>query len=141
MCKESCIGSKVVTANLRPGSFVRDQFVCFRRFQEQYLIDICDFFFFIFPAETLPHEENGLMKEQRYMDSASNSMTPRPQTLRSSSEYHSKINSLYHSTGSNTPIRRLSSNPTVLTSTQPHRRVEGTITSCSYTYVTCWPAW
>lgn len=64
------------------------------------------------------------------MDSASNCMTPRPQTLRSSSEYHSKINSLYHSTGSNTPIRRLSSNPTVLSSTQPHRRVEGTITIC-----------
>lgn len=62
------------------------------------------------------------------MDSASNSMTPRPQTLRSSSEYHSKINSLYHSAGSNTPIRRLSSNPTALTSTQPHRRVEGTAT-------------
>uniref|UniRef100_H3CLK6 Scm polycomb group protein like 2 n=1 Tax=Tetraodon nigroviridis TaxID=99883 RepID=H3CLK6_TETNG len=62
-------------------------------------------------AETLPHEENGLMKEQRYMDSASNSMTPRPQTLRSSSEYHSKINSLYPSSGSSTPIRRLSSNP------------------------------
>lgn len=61
------------------------------------------------------------------MDSASNSMTPRPQTLRSSSEYHSKINSLYPSSGSSTPIRRLSSNPTVLSSTQPHRRVEGTV--------------
>lgn len=64
------------------------------------------------------------------MDSASNSMTPRPQTLRSSSEYHSKINSLYHSSGSNAPIRRLSSNPTLLHSTQPHRRVEGTVTIC-----------
>ncbi|XP_003973958.1 sex comb on midleg-like protein 2 isoform X1 [Takifugu rubripes] len=75
-------------------------------------------------AETLPHEENVLMKEQRYMDSASNSMTPRPQTLRSSSEYHSKVNSLYHSTGSSAPIRRLASNPTELSATPPHRRVE-----------------
>lgn len=64
------------------------------------------------------------------MDSASNSMTPRPQTLRSSSDYHSKVHSLYHSKGSNAPIRRLASNPTELSSTQPHRRVEGPLTLC-----------
>uniref|UniRef100_A0A7N8XD12 Scm polycomb group protein like 2 n=1 Tax=Mastacembelus armatus TaxID=205130 RepID=A0A7N8XD12_9TELE len=74
-------------------------------------------------AETLPHEENGLMKEQRYMDSASNSMTPRPQTVRSSSDYHSQASSLYHP-GNSTPMRRLSSNPTELSSSQPLRRVE-----------------
>ncbi|XP_033181032.1 sex comb on midleg-like protein 2 isoform X3 [Mastacembelus armatus] len=73
--------------------------------------------------ETLPHEENGLMKEQRYMDSASNSMTPRPQTVRSSSDYHSQASSLYHP-GNSTPMRRLSSNPTELSSSQPLRRVE-----------------
>uniref|UniRef100_A0A669F8I3 Scm polycomb group protein like 2 n=1 Tax=Oreochromis niloticus TaxID=8128 RepID=A0A669F8I3_ORENI len=73
--------------------------------------------------ETLPHEENGLIKEQRYMDSASNSMTPRPQTMRSSSEYHSQASSLYHHSNS-TPMRRLSSNPAEMSSTQPLRRVE-----------------
>ncbi|XP_040896953.1 sex comb on midleg-like protein 2 isoform X3 [Toxotes jaculatrix] len=73
--------------------------------------------------ETLPHEENGLMKEQRYMDSASNSMTPRPQTARSSSEYHSQASSLYHP-GNNTPMHRLSSNPAEPGFTQPLRRVE-----------------
>lgn len=75
------------------------------------------------PAETLPHEENGLMKEQRYMDSASNSMTPRPQAVRSSSEYHAQ----YHP-GNGSLMRRLSSNPTELGLSQPHRRVEGTAT-------------
>ncbi|XP_068175133.1 sex comb on midleg-like protein 2 isoform X3 [Antennarius striatus] len=73
--------------------------------------------------ETLPHEENGLIKEQRYMDSASNSMTPRPQTVRSSSDYHSQASSLYHP-GNGTPMRRLSLNPAELGCTQPHRRVE-----------------
>ncbi|XP_034437887.1 sex comb on midleg-like protein 2 isoform X3 [Hippoglossus hippoglossus] len=73
--------------------------------------------------ETLPHEENGMIKEQRYMDSASNSMTPRPQTVRSSSEYHSQASSLYHP-GNSTPMRRHSSNPAELGSTQPLRRVE-----------------
>ncbi|XP_031167539.1 polycomb protein SCMH1 isoform X3 [Sander lucioperca] len=72
-------------------------------------------------AETLPHEENNLIKEQRYMDSASNSMTPRPQTVRSSSEYHAQASSLYHP---GTAMRRLSSNPAELSSTQPLRRVE-----------------
>lgn len=70
-------------------------------------------------AETLPHEENGLMKEQRYMDSASNSMTPRPQTVRSSSEYHSQTSSLYHRSSS------FSSSSAELSSPQPLRRVEG----------------
>uniref|UniRef100_A0A665W0K4 SAM domain-containing protein n=1 Tax=Echeneis naucrates TaxID=173247 RepID=A0A665W0K4_ECHNA len=74
-------------------------------------------------AETLPHEENGLIKEQRYMDSASNSMTPRAQTVRSSSEYHPQASSLYHP-GNSTPMRRLSSNPADMASTQPLRRVE-----------------
>lgn len=81
---------------------------------------------FLSPAETLPHEENGLIKEQRYMDSASNSMTPRPQTVRSSSEYHSQASSLYHP-GNGAPMRRLASNPAELSSTQPLRRVEGTV--------------
>ncbi|XP_039667827.1 sex comb on midleg-like protein 2 isoform X3 [Perca fluviatilis] len=72
-------------------------------------------------AETLPHEENNLIKEQRYMDSASNSMTPRPQTVRSSSEYHAQASSLYHL---GTAMRRHSSNPAELSSAQPLRRVE-----------------
>lgn len=65
------------------------------------------------------------------MDSASNSMTPRPQTVRSSSEYHSQASSLYHP-GSHhgTPMRRLSSNPAEHSSTQPLRRVEGTVRIC-----------
>ncbi|XP_054874245.1 sex comb on midleg-like protein 2 isoform X2 [Amphiprion ocellaris] len=79
-------------------------------------------------AETLPHEENGLIKEQRYMDSASNSMTPRPQTVRSSSSYHSQASSLYHHSSS-TPVRRLSSHPAELSSTQSHRRVEASSTT------------
>ncbi|KAG9269214.1 sex comb on midleg-like protein 2 isoform X1 [Astyanax mexicanus] len=70
-------------------------------------------------AETLPPEENGLLKEQRFMDSASNSMTPRPQTLRSTSEYQSQSSSpYYHSSGP--PLRRHASNPPIRT----HRRVE-----------------
>uniref|UniRef100_A0A3B3VP60 Scm polycomb group protein like 2 n=1 Tax=Poecilia latipinna TaxID=48699 RepID=A0A3B3VP60_9TELE len=74
-------------------------------------------------AETLPHEENGHIKEQRYMDSASNSMTPRPQMARSSSEYHPQASSLYHHSGS-AAMRRHSSNSAELSSTQPLRRVE-----------------
>ncbi|XP_054459086.1 sex comb on midleg-like protein 2 isoform X2 [Anoplopoma fimbria] len=73
--------------------------------------------------ETLPHEENGLMKEQRYMDSASNSMTPRPQTVRSASEYHSRTGARYRH-GNGAAIRRLSSNPAELSSKLPLRRVE-----------------
>lgn len=72
-------------------------------------------------AETLPHEENGLLKEQRFMDSASNSMTPRPQTLRSSSEYPAQASSPYYP---GAPLRRLASNPADLTPTHMHRRVE-----------------
>ncbi|KAM4549434.1 sex comb on midleg-like protein 2 isoform 2-T2 [Odontesthes bonariensis] len=79
-------------------------------------------------AETLPHEENGHIKEQRYMDSASNSMTPRPQTLRSSSEYHSQGGSLYH-LGNSAPMRRHSSHLAELSSTQPLRRVEASSTT------------
>lgn len=59
------------------------------------------------------------------MDSASNSMTPRPQTARSSSEYHAQAGGLYHA-GSGSLMRRLSSNPSELSSPQPLRRVEGT---------------
>lgn len=58
------------------------------------------------------------------MDSASNSMNPRPQTVRSSSEYHSQSSSLYHP-GNGTSMRRHSLNPAEHSSTQPHRRVEG----------------
>ncbi|XP_078024676.1 sex comb on midleg-like protein 2 isoform X4 [Epinephelus lanceolatus] len=78
--------------------------------------------------ETLPHEENGLIKEQRYMDSASNSMNPRPQTVRSTSEYHSQASSLYHP-GNGTAMRRHSSNPAELSSSQPLRRVEASSTT------------
>ncbi|XP_067085929.1 sex comb on midleg-like protein 2 isoform X1 [Osmerus mordax] len=74
-------------------------------------------------AETLPHEENGLLKEQRFMDSASNSMTPRPQALRGSSEYPSQAGSPYYP-GHGTPLRRLGSNPADLASAHAHRRVE-----------------
>ncbi|XP_032382616.1 sex comb on midleg-like protein 2 isoform X2 [Etheostoma spectabile] len=77
-------------------------------------------------AETLPHQENNLIKEQRYMDSASNSMNPRPQTVRSSSEYHAQASSPYHP---GKAMRRLSSNPAELSSTQPHRRVEASSTT------------
>ncbi|KAL0157566.1 hypothetical protein M9458_045642, partial [Cirrhinus mrigala] len=69
--------------------------------------------------ETLPPEENGLMKEQRFMDSASNSMTPRPQTLRSTSDYQLPPSSPYYH-GNGPPLRRQASNPP----TQTHRRVE-----------------
>ncbi|XP_068599256.1 sex comb on midleg-like protein 2 [Brachionichthys hirsutus] len=74
-------------------------------------------------AEALPHEENGLVKEQRYMDSASNSMSPRPQMVRSSSDYHAQAGGLYRP-GSGTPMRRLSLNPAELNCTRPLRRVE-----------------
>ncbi|XP_062871003.1 sex comb on midleg-like protein 2 isoform X1 [Trichomycterus rosablanca] len=75
-------------------------------------------------AETLPPEENGLLKEQRFMDSASNSMTPRPQTLRSTSEYQSQPSSPYYH-GSGPPLRRHASNPP----TRTHRRVEAAASS------------
>ncbi|KAG1932415.1 sex comb on midleg-like protein 2 isoform X1 [Pimephales promelas] len=72
-------------------------------------------------AETHPPEENGLLKEQRFMDSASNSMTPRPQTLRSTSEYQPAPSSPYYH-GNRPPLRRQASNPPPHTHT--HRRVE-----------------
>ncbi|TNN53571.1 Sex comb on midleg-like protein 2 [Liparis tanakae] len=73
-------------------------------------------------AETLPHEENGLLKEQRYMDSASNSVTPRPQAAaRCSSEFHAHGARYRHGSPA---ARRLSSNPAELGSKQPLRRVE-----------------
>uniref|UniRef100_A0AAY4CC02 SAM domain-containing protein n=1 Tax=Denticeps clupeoides TaxID=299321 RepID=A0AAY4CC02_9TELE len=73
-------------------------------------------------AETLPHEENSLLKEQRFMDSASNSMTPRPQTLRTSSEYAPPSSPYYP--GNGPPLRRHSSNPPDPTSARSQRRVE-----------------
>ncbi|KAI4879551.1 hypothetical protein NFI96_026643, partial [Prochilodus magdalenae] len=78
-------------------------------------------------AETLPPEENGLLKEQRFMDSASNSMTPRPQTLRSTSEYQTQPSSPYYH-GSGPPLRRHASNPPART----HRRVEDGQMAFSY---------
>ncbi|XP_056271181.1 sex comb on midleg-like protein 2 isoform X2 [Pseudoliparis swirei] len=73
--------------------------------------------------ETLPHEENGLLKEQRYMDSASISVTPRPQAApRGSSEFHAHGAARYRH--GSPAARRLSSNPAELGSKQPLRRVE-----------------
>ncbi|XP_064183152.1 sex comb on midleg-like protein 2 isoform X2 [Anguilla rostrata] len=79
-------------------------------------------------AGTLPHEENGVLKEQRFseesMDSASNSMTPRPPTLRSSSEYRAQAGTPYYPSHP-PPLHRLASNPPELASTRLNRRVEG----------------
>ncbi|XP_076839917.1 sex comb on midleg-like protein 2 isoform X2 [Brachyhypopomus gauderio] len=75
-------------------------------------------------AETLPPEESGLLKEQRFMDSASNSMTPRPQTIRSASEYQSQPSSPYYH-GNSPALRRHASNPP----THSHRRVEASSTT------------
>ncbi|XP_029113954.1 sex comb on midleg-like protein 2 isoform X2 [Scleropages formosus] len=76
-------------------------------------------------AETLPHEENGLLKEQRFseesMDSASNSMAPGPPTLRSPSEYRPKASTPYYS-ASPPPLRRLST-------TRHHRQMEASSTT------------
>ncbi|XP_041696689.1 sex comb on midleg-like protein 2 isoform X1 [Coregonus clupeaformis] len=84
--------------------------------------------------DTLPHEENSLLKEQCFMDS--NSMTPRPQTLRSTSDYHthsghihSQASSPYypcHGSGRahSTPLHRHASNPADLPSTHTNRGVE-----------------
>ncbi|XP_029106234.1 sex comb on midleg-like protein 2 isoform X2 [Scleropages formosus] len=80
-------------------------------------------------AETLPHEESGVLKErfpEESMDSASNSMTPRPPTLRSSSEYRPSASSPYYPSQP-PPLRRHSSNPPELGSARIHRRVEGSV--------------
>ncbi|MBN3315262.1 SCML2 protein, partial [Atractosteus spatula] len=78
-------------------------------------------------SETLPHEENGMLKEQRFseesMDSASNSMNPRPPSLRSSSEYRSPAGAPYYP-GHPPTLRRLASTLPELTGTRLHRRVE-----------------
>lgn len=78
-------------------------------------------------ADTMPREENSLLKEQCFMDS--NSMTPRPKTLRSTSDYHthSQASSPYypcHGPGRahSTPLHRHASNPADLPCT--HRGVE-----------------
>ncbi|XP_030627974.1 polycomb protein SCMH1 [Chanos chanos] len=79
-------------------------------------------------SESLSHGENGVMKEKQFseepMDSASNSVTPQPPTLRSSSEYRapSSGNPLYPSHPP--PLRRLTSNPPEVGSTRLQRRVE-----------------
>ncbi|XP_073795616.1 sex comb on midleg-like protein 2 isoform X2 [Danio rerio] len=70
-------------------------------------------------AETLPPEDSGSPKEQRFMDSASNSMTPRPQTSRSTLDYQTPPNSPYYH-GNGPAVRRQPSNPPAHT----HRRVE-----------------
>ncbi|XP_013979342.2 sex comb on midleg-like protein 2 isoform X2 [Salmo salar] len=77
--------------------------------------------------DTMPREENSLLKEQCFMDS--NSMTPRPKTLRSTSDYHthSQASSPYypcHGPGRthSTPLHRHASNPADLPCT--HRGVE-----------------
>ncbi|KAJ7993589.1 hypothetical protein DPEC_G00273970 [Dallia pectoralis] len=69
-------------------------------------------------AESLPHEENSLLKEQHFMDSASNSMTPRP------SEYQSGLSQacFYSGRAHTTPLRHHASHPAELNSTI--RRVE-----------------
>ncbi|MFT7799809.1 sex comb on midleg-like protein 2 isoform X6 [Arapaima gigas] len=80
-------------------------------------------------AEMLPHEESGVLKErfpQDSMDSASNSMTPRPPTLRSASEYRPSASSPYYP-GQPPPLRRHASNPPELVSSHLHRRVEGSV--------------
>nr|XP_046155843.1 polycomb protein SCMH1-like isoform X5 [Oncorhynchus gorbuscha] len=75
-------------------------------------------------ADTLPHEENSLLKEQCFMDS--NSMM-----LRSPSDYHthSQASSPYYpchgpERAHNTPLHRLASNPADLPCTHTNRGVE-----------------
>uniref|UniRef100_A0A4W5JYM1 SAM domain-containing protein n=1 Tax=Hucho hucho TaxID=62062 RepID=A0A4W5JYM1_9TELE len=77
--------------------------------------------------DTLPHEENSLLKEPRFMDS--NSMTPRPKTLRSTSDYHTQASSPYyphHGPGRahSMPLHRLATNPADLPCTHTNRGVE-----------------
>ncbi|XP_042172816.1 sex comb on midleg-like protein 2 isoform X2 [Oncorhynchus tshawytscha] len=75
-------------------------------------------------ADTLPHEENSLLKEQCFMDS--NSMM-----LRSTSDYHthSQASSPYYpchgpERAHSTPLHRLASNPADLPCTHTNRGVE-----------------
>ncbi|KAI1885126.1 hypothetical protein AGOR_G00216980 [Albula goreensis] len=86
-------------------------------------------------AGTLPHEENGVLKEQRFseesMDSASNSMTPRPPTLRSS-EFRAQASTPYYPSHP-PPLHRLASNPPELAPTRLNRRVEGRQSASSTT--------
>ncbi|KAK1167805.1 sex comb on midleg-like protein 2 isoform X1 [Acipenser oxyrinchus oxyrinchus] len=77
-------------------------------------------------AETLPHDDNGLLKEHRFseesMDSASNSMNPRSPALRNPAEYRPQGSSPCYrsshlpvgaasSSAPTPPLRRISSNP------------------------------
>ncbi|XP_067288149.1 sex comb on midleg-like protein 2 isoform X2 [Pseudorasbora parva] len=78
--------------------------------------------------ETVAHAENGTTTEQQFseesMDSASNTVAPRPPALRSTSEYHPPAGSSPHYPSHPPPIRRLSSNPSELGPARAHRRVE-----------------
>ncbi|XP_043106225.1 polycomb protein SCMH1-like [Puntigrus tetrazona] len=78
--------------------------------------------------ETIVHAENGATTDQQFseesIDSASNSVAPRPPALRSTSEYHTPAGSSPHYPSHPPPLRRLSSNPSELGPARTHRRVE-----------------
>ncbi|XP_052465527.1 sex comb on midleg-like protein 2 [Carassius gibelio] len=79
-------------------------------------------------AQTIVHAENGATTDQQFsvesIDSASNSVAPRPPALRSTSEYHTPTGSSPHYPSHPPPLRRLSSNPSELGPPRTHRRVE-----------------
>ncbi|CAM4731920.1 unnamed protein product [Leuciscus chuanchicus] len=87
--------------------------------------------------ETIAHAENGATTDQQFseesMDSASNSVAPRPPALRSPSEYHPPAGSSPHYPSHPPPLRRLSSNPSELGPARTHRRVEGRLSASSTT--------
>uniref|UniRef100_A0A8C1BM42 Scm polycomb group protein like 2 n=2 Tax=Cyprinus carpio carpio TaxID=630221 RepID=A0A8C1BM42_CYPCA len=78
--------------------------------------------------ETIAHAENGATTNQQFsvesIDSASNSVAPRPPAIRRSSEYHTPTENSPHYPSHPPPIRRLSSNPSELGPPRTHRRVE-----------------
>ncbi|XP_042589931.1 sex comb on midleg-like protein 2 isoform X2 [Cyprinus carpio] len=78
--------------------------------------------------ETIAHAENGATTDQQFseesIDSASNSVAPRPPALRSTSEYHTPAGSSPHYPSHPPPLRRLTSNPSELGPARTHRRVE-----------------
>ncbi|XP_077964863.1 sex comb on midleg-like protein 2 isoform X2 [Gasterosteus aculeatus] len=80
-------------------------------------------------AETLPHKENGLTKEQRYMCSASNPATPRPPAVRGSSEYRPHTPGAHYRHASGEAARRLSADKAELAAKRPLRRVEASSTT------------
>ncbi|XP_043108789.1 sex comb on midleg-like protein 2 isoform X1 [Puntigrus tetrazona] len=87
--------------------------------------------------ETIVHAENGATTDQQFseesIDSASNSVAPRPPALRSTSEYHTPAGSSPHYPSHPPPLRRLSSNPSELGPARTHRRVEGRLSASSTT--------